>query len=71
MHDSSFFFLIQYVNTKKRQIQTQTAGYADDEREDYILRLKSPLASYVDVIRLYAGFFHSTAFPHHVQIGPR
>jgi hypothetical protein len=47
------------------------SGVTDGEREAHILRLKSPLAADVDVIRFDAGLFHSTAFSHHVQIGPR
>jgi hypothetical protein len=46
-------------------------SYTDDEREANILRPKSPLAADVDVIRFDAGLFHSTAFSHHVHIGPR
>jgi hypothetical protein len=66
----TFIVLIQHFNIKKDIFKPRVPGDADDEHEAYILRLKSPLAAYVDVVRFYAGLFHSTAFSHHVQIGP-
>jgi hypothetical protein len=56
---------------KKDKFKPRIPYYTDDEHEAHILRLKSSLAAYADVIRFYAGLFHSAAFPHHVQIGPR
>jgi hypothetical protein len=47
------------------------SGDTDAEREAHVLRLESPFAFDVDVVRLGAGLFHSTAFSHHVHIGPR
>jgi hypothetical protein len=63
--------LIQYVNTKKNKFKPSVSDDTDDDRQAHILRLESPLAACADVIRFDAGLFHSTAFSHHVQIGPR
>jgi hypothetical protein len=67
----TYNFLFQYVKTKNDNLKPKVSGDTDGEREARILRLKSPLAVDVDVFRFDAGLFHSTAFSHHVQIGPR
>jgi hypothetical protein len=54
------------LTLKKDKFKYRVPCYADDEHEAYILRLKSPVAAYVDAIRVYAGLFYSTAFSYHV-----
>jgi hypothetical protein len=59
------------LTRKNDKFKPKVSGDTDGEREAHILRLKSPLAADVDVLRFDAGLFHSTAFSHHVQIGSR